>query len=186
MNFVCIHSRQQSACKICVIRKAVRTDISQQCRKVFWMAFRIFRMFCNERRFFLATSSSLHWVIAFNDNNDKLELLILKLVIRIDNIAIPGLAYVTKLVGQVEILESSKDQRQNWTETLGFCILHSPLRQLEPLKFLKKKKYFNRCLFLLSTLSFRDRPSPPPNPNPQTRHHPTHDDPNFIPSTQFV
>jgi len=31
--------------------------------------------------------------IAFNDNNDKLELLILKLVIRIDNIAIPGLAY---------------------------------------------------------------------------------------------
>lgn len=62
--------------------------------------------------------------IAFNDNNDKLELLILKLVIRIDNIAIPGLVYVTKLVGQVEILESSKDQRQNWTETLGFCILH--------------------------------------------------------------
>lgn len=51
--------------------------------------------------------------IAFNDNNDKLELLILKLVIRIDNIAIPGLVNVTKLVGQVEILESSKDQRQN-------------------------------------------------------------------------
>jgi len=51
--------------------------------------------------------------IAFNDNNDKLELLILKLVIRIDNIAIPGLVYVTKLVGQVEILESSKDPRQN-------------------------------------------------------------------------
>lgn len=50
--------------------------------------------------------------IAFNDNNDKLELLILKLVIRIDNIAIPGLVNVTKLVGQVEILESSKDQRR--------------------------------------------------------------------------
>lgn len=76
--------------------------------------------------------------IAFNDNNDKLELLILKLVIRIDNIAIPGLVYVTKLVGQVEILESSKDPRQNWTETLGFCILHP--ESFFSIKAIKKKK----------------------------------------------